>query len=160
MLQFELSWVDSHGLLLLTEQETSKVDDPNGFRSRSITLEEATDTILFCSSIVHNLAYNAAAIAIEREEAPSLAGSRPIVTVLGRSGENDARHPNILSGKRVTRLRKTRAKQQSQANDSDCNKAEVEVKIYETKIHHVTASKQVDSMKPMKLESKCNCAIM
>lgn len=160
MLQFELSWVDSHGLLLLTEQETSKVDDPNGFRSRSITLEEATDTILFCSSIVHNLAYNAAAIAIEKEEAPSLAGSRPIVTVLGRSGENDARHPNILSGKRVTRLRKTRAKQQSQANDGDCNKAEVEVKIYETKIHHVTASKQVDSMKPMKLESKCNCAIM
>ncbi|XP_031475822.1 uncharacterized protein LOC116247704 isoform X1 [Nymphaea colorata] len=142
------------------EKETSKFEDPNGFLSRSITLEEATDTILFCSSIVHNLAYNAAAIAIEREKAPFLESTRPTVTILGRSSENDARHPSVLSGKRVTRSRKPRVKQQSQANDGESNKAEVELKFYETKIHHVTVPKQIDSTKPMKLESKCNCTIM
>lgn len=56
---------------------------------RSVTLEEATDTILFCSSIVHELVYKSATKAIENEEQkmskPSVS-KRDFVTLFGFSG--------------------------------------------------------------------------
>eukprot|EP00250_Pteridium_aquilinum_P014420 c21976_g1_i1 orf=532-3642(+) len=56
---------------------------------RSVTLEEATDTILFCSSIVHELVYKAATLAIENEEkrtSKPLVSKRDFVTLFGFSG--------------------------------------------------------------------------
>ncbi|KAL3635775.1 hypothetical protein CASFOL_020322 [Castilleja foliolosa] len=50
-------------------------------KSKSRTLEEATDAILFCSSIVHNTAYEAANIAIYKETSP-IEVIRPTVTYL------------------------------------------------------------------------------
>ncbi|KAG8051037.1 hypothetical protein GUJ93_ZPchr0009g814 [Zizania palustris] len=53
---------------------------------RCFTLEEATDTILLCSSIVHDLAYKAATIALDHEqESGHVEFSRPTVTLVGKS---------------------------------------------------------------------------
>ncbi|KAK9008294.1 hypothetical protein V6N11_075194 [Hibiscus sabdariffa] len=67
------------------EESTVLVECRGGSKARSLTLEEATDTILFCSSIIHDLAYQAATVAIERESSGPLEGSRPTVTILGKS---------------------------------------------------------------------------
>ncbi|OMO60435.1 hypothetical protein CCACVL1_24169 [Corchorus capsularis] len=69
----------------ILEESTVLVESHGGSKARSLTLEEATDTILFCSSIVHDLAYQAATIAIEKENSVPLEGSRPTVTILGKS---------------------------------------------------------------------------
>lgn len=56
---------------------------------RSVTLEEATDTILFCSSVVHELVYKAATLAIENEEqkvSKPLVSKRDFVALFGFSG--------------------------------------------------------------------------
>lgn len=45
-----------------------------------MTLAEATDTILYCSSLMHTIVYKAAAYAIEKEELAALA-SNPISSV-------------------------------------------------------------------------------
>jgi hypothetical protein len=53
---------------------------------RCFTLEEVTGTILFCSSIAQDIAFRAAAIALEREQQSELASApRPTATTVGRS---------------------------------------------------------------------------
>ncbi|KAF3793704.1 hypothetical protein EJ110_NYTH03515 [Nymphaea thermarum] len=143
------------------DEEVTKVEGPKGCLSRNITLEEATDTVLFCSSIVHSLAHKAASIAMEKEESSlCLEGARPTVTILGNSGLKDARKPSVSSGRRTQRLQRPRTKQRSQKNDSSPLVKTEAVKVRETKIDHSTVPNQPDSMKPPKLESKCNCSVM
>nr|GMD98148.1 mucin-17 isoform X1 [Ipomoea batatas] len=67
------------------EESTVVVEGQAGVKTRSLTLEEATDTILFCSSIVHNLAYKAADIAIGKENSILMDASRPMLTVVGKA---------------------------------------------------------------------------
>ncbi|KAK7255790.1 hypothetical protein RIF29_29210 [Crotalaria pallida] len=66
------------------EGSTITVECLGAGNTRSLlTLEEATDTILFCSSIIHDLAYQAATIAMEKEHSDPLPfeGSEPTVEV-------------------------------------------------------------------------------
>ncbi|CAN6449201.1 unnamed protein product [Victoria cruziana] len=143
------------------DEEVTKVEGPKGCLSRNITLEEATDTVLFCSSIVHSLAYKAASIAMEKEESSvCLESARPTVTILGNSGLSDARKPSLSSGRRIQKSQRPRTKQRPQNNDSNPLVKAEEVKIRETKIDHFTVPNQPDSMKPPKLESRCNCSVM
>ncbi|KAK3190285.1 hypothetical protein Dsin_029846 [Dipteronia sinensis] len=46
---------------------TVSLESRGGSKGRSLTLEEATDAIHFCSSIVQDLAYQVATIAMEKE---------------------------------------------------------------------------------------------
>lgn len=133
---------------------------------RSLTLEEATDTILFCSSIVHDLAYSAATIAIEKEKEKekdnevTLEASRPMVTILGKSNTNRSDLRHRAGGKRVMKSQKPRQRLIEMSTKPPIAKTENDENNDESTIRNVGLPNQVDTTKPPKLESKCNCSIM
>ncbi|XP_058093893.1 uncharacterized protein LOC131239953 isoform X2 [Magnolia sinica] len=142
------------------EEPTVTVDGPRGNKSRSLALEEATDTILFCSSIIHNLAYEAATIAMEKEDVVPLVGSRPMVTILGKSDYNRQDVHGRSSSKRMPKSQKARQRRLEADAKTTSTKTENDENIEESLPHDSKAPNKVDSMKPPKLESKCNCSVM
>lgn len=140
---------------------TVTVECQGAGNTRSLTLEEATDTILFCSSIIHDLAYQAATIAVEKECSEQLVGSEPTVTLLGKpvSDRKDVRRRPI--GKRALKTQKTRQEKRVETGvKTPSDKTENDENIDESFTQNVGLPNKVDSIKPPKLESKCNCIIM
>ncbi|KAM0822042.1 hypothetical protein ACQ4PT_071765 [Festuca glaucescens] len=158
--------------VLVSRTGTSIMELPNDEKSpetvegsmkqiqRCFTLEEATDTILFCSSIVHDLAYKAATIALEHEQESQHADStRPTVTIVGKSIPNEDGFLKLPY--RQTPNRKVKRK-----------RLEGEMTITVTAENEAIAKdpspvrsasgfvRSSNNMKPPKLESKCNCVIM
>ncbi|KAJ6721609.1 GASTRIC MUCIN-LIKE PROTEIN [Salix viminalis] len=144
----------------IIEESTVMVDCQGGSKARSLTLEEATDTILFCSSIVHDLAYHAATTAIEKESSVALEGSWPTVTILGKSTADRKDPRGRPSGKRASKSLKVRQKRAGTDAKHSANKTENDENANESMVHNVGLPNEMDSMKPPKLESKCNCTIM
>jgi len=147
---------------LVTEESTVTLEGQGGNRPRSLTLEEATDTILFCSSIVHDLAYRAANIAIEKENSVLLKDSRPTVTIVGKAN-SDRRDPHgRISGRRNSKSsQKARQKMEVDAKPPQSNtNTESDEKTDKSTTRIVGAPIKGDSLNPPKLESKCNCTIM
>ncbi|XP_057494216.1 flocculation protein FLO11-like isoform X2 [Actinidia eriantha] len=142
------------------EESTVTVEGHGGNRARSLTLDEATDTILFCSSIIHNLAYEAAAIAMEKESSVPLERSRPMVTILGNSNSDRKDPHGRTAGKRNSKPQKSRQKRvETDTKPLPCTTDNNEkVDVSSTRI--VGVPERSDSLKPAKLESKCNCTIM
>lgn len=132
-----------------------------GVKTRSLTLEEATDTILFCSSIVHNLAYKAADIAIGKENSILMDASRPMLTVVSKASPD---RRDLWS--RTTARRNTRSSQKVKQKlmDSESkplpSNTDSDEKTEKSIARIVGSPSKGDSMKPPKLESKCNCMIM
>uniref|UniRef100_A0A2N9FRX3 Uncharacterized protein n=1 Tax=Fagus sylvatica TaxID=28930 RepID=A0A2N9FRX3_FAGSY len=127
----------THGII---EESDVMVECWGGSKSRSLTLEEATDTILFCSSIVHDLAYQAATIAMENGK----------LSPIGRT-----------VGKRASRAQKARQRQVETDAKLPPNETENDENADESLTRNVGLPNKVDGMKPPpKLESKCNCSIM
>ncbi|KAK7319069.1 hypothetical protein RJT34_03781 [Clitoria ternatea] len=146
-----------HGL----EGSTVTVECQDGGNTRSLTLEEATDTILFCSSIIHDLAYQAATIAMEKECSEPLEGSEPTVTILGKPNSDRKDSHSRIAGKRAMKPKKARPKIVQTDVKSLSAKPENDENIDESLTRNVGLPNKVDSMKPPnKLESKCNCVIM
>lgn len=145
----------AHGI---HEESSVTVEGLRGRTSRSLTLAEATDTILFCSSIIHDIAYKAVTIAMEKELVP-LEASRPRVTIVGKTvnGQKD--------------LRKIPSKPTAKSQKFKRKKLETQIKTPLTEsgnnvivpgpanAEHIPP-KAPDSVKPPKLESKCNCTVM
>ncbi|CAH9077648.1 unnamed protein product [Cuscuta epithymum] len=143
------------------EESTVVLEGRPGVKTRSLTLEEATDTILFCSSIVHNLAYNAADIAIGKENSCT-----PTLTIGGGKASPDRR--NLRS--RTAARRNSRSSSQQKVkpkvmepetkplpNNTDSDES---TEKSNARIVGAPPSK-VEAMKPpLKLESKCNCTVM
>ncbi|KAL7171684.1 hypothetical protein ACSBR2_036356 [Camellia fascicularis] len=149
----------AHGIF---EESTVTVEGYGGTKPRSLTLEEATDTILFCSSIIHNLAYKAASIAMEKENSVPLEGLRPMVTILGNSNSDTKDPPRgRIPGKRTSKSHKVSQRQEETDTkppfDNNIGSDE-KVDVSTTRI--VGVPNKGDSMKPPKLESKCNCSVM
>ncbi|EEF47547.1 flocculation protein FLO11 [Ricinus communis] len=140
--------------------EDSTVMVHGGSKARSLTLEEATDTILFCSSIVHDLAYQAATIAIEKEDSGPLEVSRPTVTILGKSTADRKDSRSRTSGKRTSKPLKVKQKRMELDVKSPSSKTENDENANEPMVRNVGLPNNMDSSKPPKLESKCNCTIM
>ncbi|KAK3223576.1 hypothetical protein Dsin_010601 [Dipteronia sinensis] len=146
-----------HGIL---EESTVLLECRGGSKGRSLTLEEATDAILFCSSIVHDLAYQAATIAMEKENEEPLEDSRPTVTILGKSS-GDRKDPRGRTiSKRTAKSLKARQRRVETNVKAPSSKTENDENADESMIHNVGVPNKVDSTKPPKLESKCNCTIM
>ncbi|KAF8018561.1 hypothetical protein BT93_H3443 [Corymbia citriodora subsp. variegata] len=147
-----------HGIL---EESTVTVEARGGRRGRSLTLDEATDTILFCSSIVHDLAYKAATIAMEKEPAVPLEGLHPTVTILAKSTTEtrDPRRGRIVS-KRSLKSQKARQRQVETEKNLPSSKTENDENIDESLMRNIGIPNKLDTVKPPKLESKCNCTIM
>lgn len=139
----------------LVEESTVKVEGREGGRARSLTLEEATDTILFCNSIIHDLAYKAASIAIEKEKEnlEPFEVSRPTVTIPER--RDDLR--GITTGRTV---RTQKARKRREETEPKPPLTENDNRSDEPVVRNVGIPNNADNMKPPKLESKCNCTIM
>lgn len=126
-------------------------------KSKTLTLEEEADAILFCSSIIHNLAYEAANFAIDKEALP-MEALRPAVTIVGKSNfdRRDA-YPRKCSS-RSEKARKQSLETEMESTRTSCN-AETDEKS-STCTADDGPPYNGDSTKPRKLESKCNCLIM
>ncbi|CAF1709486.1 hypothetical protein HID58_056064 [Brassica napus] len=168
--------VDHHNSLAppvneISDESTVLVECPGQKEPKSLTLEEATDAILFCSSIVHDLVYQAASIAMDKardvaatEEEEVL---RPTVTVLGKS---DANRSSYTSGG-GTKTKKQSSKGAKASRKQTETEENIEVHIENDENAGETArmignvgvppSNKADNLKPPpKLENKCNCSIM
>ncbi|KAM3303822.1 putative protein isoform X1 [Capsicum chacoense] len=146
----------------ILEESTVTLEGQAGNKPRSLTLEEATDTILFCSSIVHDLAYQAANIAIEKENSVLLKDSRPLVTIVGKAN-SDRRDPRgRISGRRNSKSsQKARLKMETDAKPPQSNiNTESDDQTDKSTTRIVGAPIKGDNLNPPKLESKCNCTIM
>ncbi|KAI4379881.1 hypothetical protein MLD38_006122 [Melastoma candidum] len=141
----------SHDVL---EESTVMVETQAGSKARSVTLEEATDTILFCRSIVHDLSYKAATVAIEKEDVVALEGSHPTVTIMGKSTSDtkDPPHRGRIVSKHALKAQKPRCRQVKKERRPPTFNAENDENIDESLTHNIG--------QPLKLESKCNCTIM
>lgn len=143
----------------ILEESTVTVEGAAGQKSRSLTLEEATDTILFCSSIIQNLAYQAATIAVEKEHLPSPDLSRPTVTLPRKSSPDRKDHWG--SSKYTPKSNKTRQRRVESANEKSASpKKEPEINPHGSIPLDSEAPNRTDSKKPLNLESKCNCTVM
>ena len=132
------------------------VENDGGRRTRSLTLEEATDTILFCSSIIHDLAYKAASIAIEKEKEnlEPFEGPRPTITIPERRED----FHGITTG-RTVKTQKAR-KRHGETEPKPPPLTENDNRSNEPVVQNVGIPGNAATMKSPKLESKCNCTIM
>lgn len=141
---------------LTVDESLVRVEGSREKTQRCFTLQEATDTILFCSSIVHEIAYRAATIGLEHEQKSELAcGCGPTVTIVQTSipkGDSSLK----LSHKPIPKHRK---KSEGVAI-TETDKMEVVGKDPGPACLVPEFSRTSDSTKLSKLESKCNCAIM
>ncbi|KAL3649863.1 hypothetical protein CASFOL_006266 [Castilleja foliolosa] len=138
------------------EESTVLLEDLDGTKPRSLTLEEATDAILFCSSIVHNLAYKAANIATGEDNSP-VEALQPAVTFVGKSNSDRRELRSRATGRRSSKSQKVRQRKLETDNTKPPVVAESDEKPSQG---IVRSPSKGDSMNPPKLESKCNCVIM
>lgn len=147
----------SHGI----EESTVTVEYPGGGNPRSLTLEEATDVILFCSSIVHDLAYQAATVAMEKESSDPLEGSKPTVTIPETPKASSRKGLRSRAvGRHTLKSQKARERKVETDVKSPGGETEKDEVVDESFKHNAGLPNKVDSMKPPKVESKCNCTIM
>ncbi|XP_044493417.1 uncharacterized protein LOC123216864 isoform X2 [Mangifera indica] len=148
---------NAHGIL---DESTVLVESRGGSKARSLTLEEATDAILLCSSMVHDMAYQAVTIAMEKESSVPVEGSRPTVTRLGKSSSDRKNQRGRTVGKHTLRSQKARQRRVETNAKPPANETENDENADESVIRNVGLPNKVDTMKPTKLESRCNCTIM
>ncbi|KAJ0973096.1 hypothetical protein J5N97_021055 [Dioscorea zingiberensis] len=142
------------------EKPIIKVEGPRGYNSRSLTLEEATETILFCSSIIHDLAYKAATKGLEKEESV-MEPLRPTVPSKGNTISN-LKDSWMSSYKQTPKPQKTkRTRLETTETNTTVTELGDNTKVQNTMpANPAVVPNKVDSAKPPKLESKCNCTIM
>lgn len=147
---------------ILEEESYVSVETQVGSKMRSLTLEEATDTILFCSSIVHDLAYQAATVAIEKESSAAMEDSRPTSMVFGKSNYTDREEPTGRKlGRRASKSLKAKQKKMETDKKLPSTKTENDENVDEySSTRNVGLPNKEESAHPQKLESKCNCSIM
>ncbi|KAL0695531.1 hypothetical protein Bca4012_062711 [Brassica carinata] len=155
----------------ILDESTVIVECPGGKETKSLTLEEATDTILFCSSIVHDLVYEAATIAMDKAKdvaAEEEMLHHPTVTVLGKSNPNRSSTYGRGSGTKTKKKQssKGRRKQTETEEETDVhiendeNASEAAAMMSNVGVPP-PPSKGGETLKPPpKLENKCNCSIM
>jgi len=145
----------------LTDESTVIVEGPTGHMSRSLTLAEVTDTILFCSSIIHDIAYKAATIGMEELVLPPEA-FRPTVTIPCKS-VNDQNNSRKVPNKHTPKSQKFKRKKLETQTKSPLtesgNNVIVQGSTPPSSVGNIP-KKASDSTKPPELESKCNCIVM
>ncbi|KAG8383275.1 hypothetical protein BUALT_Bualt05G0167600 [Buddleja alternifolia] len=142
-----------HGVV---EESRILLEDTGGTMARILTLDEATDAILFCSSIVHNLAYEVANVAIDNDTSHE-EFSQPKLTFVGKSKSNGRDIHSRTTGKSSSKTEEAREMKMEidtgsgSINDESDEKSSPRI---------VEAPNKGDSSNPLKLEAKCNCIIM
>lgn len=142
---------------------------PGQKEPKSLTLEEATDAILFCSSIVHDLVYQAASVAMDKARDVAATEEeilRPTLTVLGKSNANRSSYTS--GGGAKTKKQSSKSAKASRKQTETEENIEVHIENDENAGEAgmisnvgVLPSNKADNLKPPpKLENKCNCSIM
>lgn len=162
-------------LALSADESTVLVECPGQKEPKSLTLEEATDAILFCSSIVHDLVYQAASIAMDKGR--DVAGTeeeeeilRPTVTVLGKSNANRSSYTSG-GGTKTNKKQSSKSAKANRKQTETEEKTEVHIENDEnageaagmmiSNVGVLPSNNKADNLKPPpKLENKCNCSIM
>lgn len=139
-------------------EESIVLVEQGGQKGRSLTLEEATDTILFCSSIVHTLAQNAATISIEKEDRLDHS-SWPLVPATRKSDLDKPALQTQNTTKRSSKSQRSRQRKEVETNPTKTPTI-TETEQSKTRIVGVRDLNNGESKKPPMLESKCNCTIM
>ncbi|XP_051133318.1 uncharacterized protein PB18E9.04c-like isoform X2 [Andrographis paniculata] len=145
--------IDTHPENGVLGESSSAMEDMGGAKSRGLTLEEAADSILFCRSIVHNLAYKAANIAIDKES-PPVEVLQPALTFVSKSTQD---RREMHSRKHISKLK---AQQKKLEADHPKLPLVMEENHVKSTPHVVVSPSKGDTSIPPKLESKCNCTIM
>ncbi|KAK1425914.1 hypothetical protein QVD17_21277 [Tagetes erecta] len=136
----------------IIEESIVLVEHEGGPKGRSLTLEEAMDAILFCSSIVHDLAHRAATIAIDKEK--RLDDKNVSWPLIPASRKSDLYKPKAETQKKTSKG-SSKTQQRKEGPDS--------TETHQPKtlgIVGVGDSNKGEIKKPPMLESKCNCRIM
>ncbi|KAJ0634308.1 hypothetical protein HanLR1_Chr17g0686631 [Helianthus annuus] len=150
----------------IIEESVVVVKHKGETRGRSLTLEEATDTILFCSSIVHDLAHTAATIAIEKESRLAPVddnGSWPLIPATRKSDIGKPEFQTQTTTKRPSKSQRSRQKKEAESDmtkSPNSTEHQGQTGQPKTRIIGVRESNNGESKKPPMLESKCNCRIM
>lgn len=143
----------------ISDQENCTPESKDGSKA-GMTLEDVNDTILFCSSIIQKISYDAATIAVENGSPALFEGSRPMVTILGKKAPERKDSRGRLTVKRTSKPQKaewpveTDLKPPNSSNDEEITDAS------ETRIVGISDIGESNMKEPSKLESKCNCTVM
>ena len=108
---------------------------------RSLTLDEAADSVLFCSSIIHDLAFKAVSIGMERENS-KLASQPP-----SSPSAQAVAHPSS------TLLAKSTFEERNQTPRTCPSQKQVKRSIPQEVVSDLR-------QKPPMVKSKCNCIVM
>ncbi|XP_074583724.1 uncharacterized protein LOC141839793 [Curcuma longa] len=146
---FERDVLDQNAHVCVTKSETaaelSKTTEAPKGAQRNFASEEATDAILLCNSIVHDLVYESAAIKSENQMMLTEI-SRPSLEQLVKSASN-LKYFRYVYYKRNKNLQRFNRKRQ----EFDTKQALSDLG---------TDAKSKEHAKHPKIESKCNCSIM
>lgn len=132
-------------------------DAPKGYLSRSMTLEEATDTVLFCSSIVHDLVYKAATTAMQKETI--LATPIPTVTRTGMSHMECRKVCREAPVRRTLRYQTIKSRQTMAHLHTPSNRIETTVEDQQP-VMLVKIGERNRSTRPKKENPKCCCTVL
>ncbi|KAL4573861.1 hypothetical protein LXL04_020681 [Taraxacum kok-saghyz] len=142
----------SHDSTTINDESLVVIESEGKTKGRSLTLEEATDTILFCSSIVHNLAYEAATLSIQNQTPSHPDVSEKLIPALGKG-----RKEVHIQTKQKTKQKKATAKPPPNNHHHHTDTTNEETDFGKPRIVYPNNK---ENRRPPKLESKCNCSIM
>ncbi|RZC68441.1 hypothetical protein C5167_031683 [Papaver somniferum] len=122
----------------------------------------AIDTLPLCSSIVHNLAYQATSIATEKEKLIHVDDYWTTVTSFGKTSYNEDSHvmtinsPSLNSMKEMQKV-EMKGKSLSTKKGISINTS---IKSQEPMKNTETVTNRGDIIIPQKVEAKCSCIVM
>lgn len=119
-----------------------------------------TDTILFCSSIIQKITYDAATIAIENRSPSLFEGSRPTVTILGKKDPERKDSSGRITSKHTSKPQKTELQVETDLKPPNSINDKEIAGASNTRIVGVSNIGDSNMKAPPNLESKCNCTIM
>lgn len=141
----------------VSQGDNVNADAPRGYLSRSMTLDEATDTVLFCSSIVHDLVYKAVTTATQKETI--LATPIPTVTRSGLSHMECRKVCRQATVRRTLRYQTIKSRQTMAHLHTPANRVETTVE-HQQPVMHVKIGERNRSTRPKKENPKCCCTIL
>lgn len=158
---YTIDYVFNIYLSSLVAESPEAVEGSRKEIQRCFTLEEATDTILLCSSIVHDLAYKAATIALDHEqERVHAEPTRPSVTIVGKSIPKEDGLLK-LTHRRTPNRKVKRKRLEGETTITENAEKKDDISTDHSPVRSSSGiTRTSESMKPPKLESKCNCIIM
>lgn len=133
-------------------------NSPRRCLSKSLTLEEAADTVLFCNSIVHDLVYKSTMIAMQKE----IVGVTPIPIVTSTVGMAQAKRRNFCRGaasQRMLTYKSINSRKTVAHLHTPSSRIETTIEDQQP-VMHVSVGERNELPKPEKVKSKCHCTIL